>query len=68
MSSKEYFNQVAQQWDDWMGFKREDVEGWFRVSGLRNVVVDCLDEDCCAESDSGDEATEVSIFVASGER
>ena len=54
--------------DRWMGFKREDVERWFKAAGLKNVIVDCVGESCCAQSNSGSENAEISIFVASGER
>jgi ubiquinone/menaquinone biosynthesis C-methylase UbiE len=57
-----------EQHDRWMGFKREDVERWFEEAGLKNVVVDCVGEDCCAESDGSDEFASISIFVASGEK
>ncbi len=54
--------------DRWMGFKREHVKHWFLAAGLKNVVVDCAGEDCCAQSSGGDEMASVSIFVASGEK
>lgn len=54
--------------DRWMGFKREDVQGWFEETGLCNVVVDCVGESCCGESCTGDESANIRIFVASGEK
>lgn len=54
--------------DRWMGFKREDVRRWFEQAGLKNVVVDCVNENCCADSCSGTEQATVSIFVALGEK
>ncbi|MDM8552948.1 arsenite methyltransferase [Desulfobacterales bacterium HSG2] len=54
--------------DRWMGFKREDVEKWFREAGLRDVAVDCAEENCCAASDCGCEEASISIFVASGQK
>ncbi|MEX2750835.1 MAG: class I SAM-dependent methyltransferase [Candidatus Freyarchaeota archaeon] len=54
--------------DRWMGFKREKVKQWFEDSGLRNVVVDCVGENCCAQSSCGCESASVSIFVAYGEK
>jgi ubiquinone/menaquinone biosynthesis C-methylase UbiE len=54
--------------DRWMGFKREDVQRWFEEAGLSHVVVDCVGENCCAESSCGCESASVSIFVASGEK
>jgi ubiquinone/menaquinone biosynthesis C-methylase UbiE len=54
--------------DRWMGFKREDIQGWFEEAGLRSVVVDCAGESCCGESCTGDDFASVSIFMASGEK
>lgn len=54
--------------DRWMGFKREDIGQWFTAAGLKNVVVDCVGESCCAQSSCGSEYANVSIFVASGEK
>jgi len=54
--------------DRWMGFKREDVRRWFEEAGLKNVMVDCVGENCCAQSSCGDEYASISIFVASGEK
>ena len=54
--------------DRWMGFNREDVERWFKEAGARNVVVDCAEETCCAQSNTGNEEARVSVFVASGEK
>jgi len=53
--------------DRWMGFKREDVRRWFEEAGLKNVIVDCIDESCCAQSSCGEHAS-ISIFIASGEK
>jgi len=52
--------------DRWMGFKREDIERWFKATGLKNVIVDCVGESCCAQSNCGSEYADISIFVASG--
>ncbi|MFQ5854132.1 MAG: class I SAM-dependent methyltransferase [Anaerolineae bacterium] len=54
--------------DRWMGFKREKIEEWFLEAGLKNIVVDCVGEDCCAQSSRGGEYASISIFVASGEK
>lgn len=54
--------------DRWMGFKREDVKRWFIAAGLKEAVVDCVGEDCCAPSSCGDEYASVSIFLASGKK
>jgi ubiquinone/menaquinone biosynthesis C-methylase UbiE len=55
-----------EQYDRWMGFKREDVKRWFIETGLKEVIVDCVGENCCAPSCCEDEYASVSIFVASG--
>jgi len=51
-----------------MGFKREDIKCWFIEAGLKDVVVDCVGENCCASSSCGNEYASVSIFVASGKK
>lgn len=54
--------------DRWLGFDRGDIRQWFREAGLGRVVVNCVKEQCCAESDAGNGSASVSIFVASGEQ
>ena len=54
--------------DRWMGFDRIDVKQWFEEAGLRNVAVDCAEENCCAQSETEDETAHVNVFVASGEK
>lgn len=54
--------------DRWMGFKREDIKKWLTEAGLKNVYVDCVGENCCAQSSCGSASASVSIFVASGEK
>lgn len=58
----------TEQHDRWLGFRREDVRRWFIEAGLTDVAVDCVGEDCCAQSSSGTEHASVSIFVAWGEK
>jgi len=57
-----------EQHDRWLGFKREDIERWFKEAGLKNVKVDCVEETCCSDSDEGSEKANVSLFVAYGEK
>ncbi len=57
-----------EQHDRWLGFKREDIERWFKEVGLKNVKIDCVEENCCADSDEGGEKANVSLFVAYGEK
>ena len=54
--------------DRWLGFDRGDIRQWFREAGLGCVTIDCVGEQCCAQSDSGSQSVSVSIFVASGEK
>lgn len=54
--------------DRWMGFKREDVEGWLAAAGLENIVVDGLGEQCCARSSSGCESATIGVFIAMGQK
>ena len=58
----------TEQYDRWLGFKREDVQGWLSAAGLQGVATDCVGEDCCAQSQCGTQAASVSIFVAYGEK
>jgi ubiquinone/menaquinone biosynthesis C-methylase UbiE len=58
----------AEQNDRWMGFKRQDIRQWFLEAGLKDVVVDCVGEDCCSLSECGTDYASISIFVACGEK
>lgn len=57
-----------EQHDRWLGFKRENIERWFKEAGLKNVKVDCVEEECCADSVECSEKARVSLFVAFGEK
>jgi ubiquinone/menaquinone biosynthesis C-methylase UbiE len=54
--------------DRWMGFRRVDIQYWLTQAGLKNVVVDCVGETCCAQSSSGCESASISVFIASGDK
>jgi ubiquinone/menaquinone biosynthesis C-methylase UbiE len=54
--------------DRWLGFKREDITEWFLEAGFGNVDVQCVGEQCCAQSVVTDDYASISIFVASGEK
>jgi ubiquinone/menaquinone biosynthesis C-methylase UbiE len=56
----------AEHHDRWMGFKRKDVHRWLEEADLKEIRVICADEQCCAESDCGNQQAQVSIFIASG--
>lgn len=57
-----------EQYDRWLGFKRQDVQQWLIEAGLKDVTVDCVGEDCCSQSSGGSEHASISIFVASGRK
>lgn len=52
--------------DRWLGFKREDVERWLLAAGLKDVEVDCTEENCCAYSAGCEETANISLFLAYG--
>lgn len=68
MNEHEFEFLRKEQHDRWMGFKREIIGRWFKEAGLRNITVDCLGEDCCADSDESREKASISLFVAYGEK
>lgn len=58
----------TEQFDRWMGFKREDVEKWFSEAGLKKVLVECAGGNCCTSSSCGCDKASISIFAAYGEK
>lgn len=58
----------TEQHDRWLGFKREDISDWFVQSGLKEITVSSVGEDCCANSDVNSQKAAVGIFVASGHK
>ena len=50
--------------DRWLGFDREHIRGWFTEAGLRGVTIDCVGEQCCAQSNNESQ----SASVESGEK
>ncbi len=58
----------TEQQDRWLGFDRCDIERWFLEAGLKDVTVESVGEDCCADSACGCERASVSIFVASASK
>jgi len=58
----------TEQHDRWLGFRRDDIANWFMDAGLKNVKIDCVGEDCCAESDTSEDTASISIFLAVGEK
>lgn len=57
-----------EQFDKWLGFEREDVRMWFENAGLKNIVVDCIGEECSCSSEDENEKMSISIFYAYGEK
>lgn len=57
-----------EQHDRWLGFKQADVRRWLEAAGLQKVSVDCIGENCCADSARAQETASVSIFIATGEK
>lgn len=57
---------VTEQHDRWMGFAREDIRNWFMESGLQQIEVSDIGQNCCADSAAGCCSAEISIFIASG--
>ncbi|WP_139902765.1 class I SAM-dependent methyltransferase [Clostridium thermarum] len=58
----------VEQHDRWLGFKREDVKGWFLNAGLKDVLVDCAGGNCCSASSCSCDNASISIFIAYGEK
>lgn len=59
----------TEQYDKWLGFKRDDIKKWFELAGLKNVVVDCVGDKCCADSECKQtDRAEISIFIGYGEK
>lgn len=54
--------------DRWLGFRREDVRSWFVEAGLKDARIECVGENCCAKSNSGNEYAKTSIFIAIGKK
>ncbi len=59
---------VTEQNDRWMGFERSDIELWFKEAGFKNVKIDCVNANCCADSCGSDDRAEISIFIVTGEK
>ena len=58
----------TEQFDRWLGFRREDVKKWFLGAALKNISVDCAGCNCCADSNSSADHASISLFVAAGEK
>lgn len=58
----------TEQYDVWMGFDRKDIIKWFEDAGFKNVSVNCVGSNCCADSKFGQSKASISIFTAYGEK
>ncbi len=58
----------VEQHDRWLGFDRKNIKQWFKEAGLTDVQINCLGEDCCADSNCGCEDVSISMFVAVGKK
>ncbi len=58
----------SEQHDRWMGFRREEMRQWFVGAGSKNVQVDGVGTNRCADSCCGSEHARVSLLVDSGEK
>ncbi|MDI6861418.1 MAG: class I SAM-dependent methyltransferase [Caldisericia bacterium] len=56
----------TEQNDFWLGFDRETIKKWFIESGLIDVKVDCIGENCCSKSTNSNNIAKISIFIATG--
>jgi len=57
---------VTEQNDRWMGFERSDIIQWFKAAGFKDIQVDCVNADCCADSCDSDASAKINIFIATG--
>lgn len=58
----------TEQYDRWLGFKREDIRQWFIMARLKQVKVVSVGQNCCAKSDAGSDLANITIFAASGHK
>jgi len=59
----------TEQYDKWLGFNRDDIRKWLASAGLKNIVVDCVGDNCCSNSDNNKiEQANISIFIGYGEK
>ncbi|MDX1632073.1 MAG: class I SAM-dependent methyltransferase, partial [Thermoanaerobaculia bacterium] len=45
----------TEQHDRWLGFHRDDVEGWLRDAGFQETEIRDAEESCCSTSSCGEE-------------
>lgn len=58
----------TEQYDVWMGFDRKIIKKWFKDSNFKNITINCVGSNCCANSKCGSDKASISIFVAYGEK
>jgi ubiquinone/menaquinone biosynthesis C-methylase UbiE len=59
---------IKEHHDKWMGFERSDIKKWFNNSGFFNVEVNCIGDNCCADSETNNESAKIKIFIAIGQK
>ena len=59
---------VTEQHDRWMGFDRADIREWMESAGLKDIMIDCVGANCCADSGCGNEKAQIDIFIAKGKK
>ena len=57
----------TEQHDRWLGFRRDEVHGWFEQAGLIDVAVEDTKELCCPTANCGKKAA-ITIFLARGRK
>jgi ubiquinone/menaquinone biosynthesis C-methylase UbiE len=56
----------TEQHDVWLGFKRDQIEEWYKEAGFSQVIIDCAGSNCSADSQCGSDSCAISIFAALG--
>jgi ubiquinone/menaquinone biosynthesis C-methylase UbiE len=57
----------TEQHDRWLGFKRGEVQAWFKEAGLTDIAVEDTKELCCPTANCGKKAA-ITIFLARGRK
>ncbi len=56
----------TEQHDVWLGFKRDQIEEWYKEAGFSQVIIDCVGSNCSADSQCGSDSCAISIFAGLG--
>ncbi len=68
LDSHEFEFLKEEQHDVWQGFGHSDIRDWLTAAGFNNVIVESIEEFCCATSIEAEQPAKISIFLASGEK